>query len=257
MKPKKLQPDRSLRRSIKLAHKLERIASNKAMSKPLGIIGYGFLVRNQRLASAILSLPSPYSYEALILIRTMLEIYINYSWIRLKNKHSRAIRFLSYEPIDRWRCAESMTTTFTPAQRKQLKAECFRTRHLFRFRDNKGKMQWARSWATVSSLEGRLREVRSSVPPAPVDNYLYGVYRWISSIVHGGPQSLTTVLTGSGILRPSKQPLSNPFMPIWVAHVLLVSLIDIFAEDLRMTASLQPELSRLIKQMNQSANIAP
>jgi hypothetical protein len=255
--PKLSKSTRLLQRSIKLARKLERIASNSAAVRPLTLVGYGFLVRNRRLASAIVGVRSEYLYESLILLRTMLEIFVYYSWIRLKNRHSRAIRFLRYEPIDGLKCVETMPTAFSPLKfaeiKKRLRRERSRTRHLFRIPDKKtGKRHWARSWATVSSIEGRLHEVRSSVPPPAVGNYLYGVYRWISSIVHGGPQSLGTVLTSSGSLRAVAQPLNDQGMPIRVAFVLLVSTIDLFAVDMGVASALDPELSRLKKHLKGS-----
>jgi hypothetical protein len=94
MKRKPQQPVQLLRRSIRLARRLERIASSLADSKPLTLVGYGFLVRSRRLARAIEAIPPECAYETLILLRTMLEIYFDHRWIRLKRKHARAIRFL-------------------------------------------------------------------------------------------------------------------------------------------------------------------
>jgi hypothetical protein len=256
-------PDlRLLRRSIKLARKLERIASIHAKSRALTLVGYGFLVRNRRLSGAIESLSPAYSYESLILIRTMLEIYINHNWIRLTNRHAGAVRFARYEPLDALKCIEEMPTVFAPLQfenlRKRLISQRAKARHLFRYRDKKTKqMHWARSWSSASLLETRLTEVRTSVPPVPIGNFLYGMYRWISSIVHGGAQSLSTVLTPTGPIKPKQQPLRDPLMPTWVAFVLLMSTVDLLADDLHATAALQPEFSRLMKRLRRPREIIP
>jgi hypothetical protein len=258
-----IAPDlRLLRRSIKLARKLERIASIQGKSRALTLVGYGFLVRNRRLASAIECLCPAYSYESLILVRTMLELYINHNWIRLTNRHARAVRFARYEPLDALKCIEEMPTVFAPLQfenlRKRLIAQRAKTRHLFRYRAKKTKhMHWARSWSSGSSLETRLTEVRNSVPPVPVGNFLYGMYRWISSIVHGGPQSLSAVLTPTEPIKAKQQPLRDPLTPTWVAFVLLTSTLDLLADDLHVTAALQPEFSRLMKRLRRPREIAP
>lgn len=191
----------------------------------------------------------------------MLEIYINHSWSRLTNRHSRAVRFARYEPLDKLTCIEEMPTVFAPLQfeslRKRLITQRARARHLFRYRDKNNKMHWAKSWASVNSLEARLTEVRRSVPPVPVGNFLYGMYRWISSIVHGGPQSLSTVLTSTGTIKAKQQPLRDPLTPTWVAFVLLMSTVDFLADDLHVTGALQPEFSRLMKHLRRPREITP
>lgn len=254
MKPKAQQPAQLLRRSIRLARKLERISSNRAASRLLTRVGYGFLIRSRRLATAIEAVPSECSYEALILVRTLLEIFFDYKWIRLTRKHSRAVRFLRYQAIYKLKCIDAMPTLLPPpklqSMLKRLKAERSETRPLFRFRDKKGNLQWARSWAyPVNSVEGRVRELRLSAPTTPQDNYWYGVYRWMSWIVHASPQSLEAMLTANGTLKP-KQPLEDPNLPLTLAWVLLLSIIDFLATDLKLRKALEPELSRLIKRLN-------
>lgn len=169
MKRKPQQPVQLLRRSIRLARRLERIASGLATSKHLTLAGYGLLIRSRRLARAIEAIPPDCAYEALILLRTMLEIFFDYRWIRIKHKHSRAVRFLRYQPIDKLKSFEKLPSAFTPDQRRsiriRLKAERSKARHLFRFRDKNNKLRWAASWAhPVSSVALRMNELRSSRP---------------------------------------------------------------------------------------------
>jgi hypothetical protein len=257
MKPKPQQPRQLLGRSIRLARKLERISSNRAASRLLTRVGYGFLLRSRRLGTAIEALPSECSYEALILVRTLLEIFFEYQWIRLKRKHSRAVRFLRYQPIDKLKCLEAMPTVIAPPKRqsimKRLKGERSKTRHLFRFRDKNGTWRWARSWAyPVSSIAGRVAELRLSAPTTPNDNYWYGLYRWMSWIVHASPQSLEAMLSANGTLKP-RQPLEDPSLPLTLAWVLLLSIVGFLADDLKLAKALEPELSRLIRRLKAGA----
>jgi len=250
MKPKTQQPVQLLRRSIRLARRLERIASRLAASKPLTLVGYGFLIRSRRLARAIEAIPPECAYEALILLRTMLEIFFDYRWIHLKRKHSRAVRFLRYQAIDKLKSINAMPTMFTPHQlrsiRARLKTRRSKARHLFRVRDKNGKLRWATSWAyPISSVASRMSEVRLHPGTTPQDNEWYGVYSWMSWVVHASPQSLDAVVTLTGPLRPAKQPIKDPSMPTFVACVLVLSIVGVLANDLKVTKALEPEFSRL------------
>jgi len=77
------------------------------------------------------------------------------------------------------------------------------------------------------------------------DNEWYGVYGWMSWVVHASPQSLDAEVTLTGHLKPAKQPISDPSMPTFVACVLLLSTVDVLADDLGLTVALEPEFSRL------------
>ena len=253
MKSKVPPPVNLLRRSIRLARKLERIASVPASSTLLTMVGYGFLVRSRRLAAAIEAMPSECSYEALILVRSMFEIFFDYKWIRLTRKHSRAVRFLRYQPIDKLKALEALPTAFPPQKlqsiKRRLKTERSKTRHLFRFKDRKHVSRWASSWAhPVSTVAGRVAELRLSAPTTPEDNYWYGVYRWMSWAVHASPQSIDASVTMNGRLKP-RQALEDPSLPLILGWVLLISIIDFLASDLKLATALEPERSRLIKRL--------
>jgi len=253
MKSKEPQPLKLLRRSIRLARKLEKIASQPASTRLVTKVGYGFLVRSRRLASAIEAVPSECSYEALILVRTMFEIFFDYKWIRLTRAHSRAVRFLRYEPIDKLKALQTMPTVFTPPnlQRitKRLKAERSKTRHLFRFRDKNLKLRWASSWAhPVNTVASRVGQLRLSAPTTPEDNYWYGLYRWMSWVVHASPQSVEATIIATGALKP-RRVLPDPNLPRILSWVVLLTIVDFLSSDLKLTKTLEPERSRLIKRM--------
>lgn len=247
-----LRPATLLKQVIEAATKLEHAASQKALRKPLQVAGLGFLVRNRRIARAIERLGRESAYESRVLLRTMLEIQINYAWIRLRKTHSRALRFHKYWPIERLRLLEKTATIFRPPdynERKQaLQAERAKVRHLFRFRDSQGKMQWAQSWASVSSVEARLTEVQKRERPgAAPDPFLYGMYISFSSATHGSPISLNEVLTVDGWrLIASSQPESRPDVHRRGAFILLAWTIEAFAEDARLRRQCRADMTRVL-----------
>jgi hypothetical protein len=98
-----------------------------------------------------------------------------------------------------------------------------------------------------------MHEVRLSPGTTPQDNYWYGVYSWMSWIVHASPQSLNAVVTLTGPLKPTKQPINDPSMPHFVAYVLLLSSVEVLADDLKLTQALEPEFSRLKKHLKLQA----
>src|SRR5437867_2769791 len=89
-----------LRRGIRLARRVEALARRSEIRKPIRLVGYGFLVRNRRLAAGVERLGTACAYEGRMLLRSMIEIMINYAWIRLRQKHSRARRFVAYRPLE-------------------------------------------------------------------------------------------------------------------------------------------------------------
>ena len=101
-------------------------------------------------------------------------------------------------------------------------------RHLFRNRikqgKNKGKLKWDGNWASGASLESRLKEVLKS-ETGKYDSFLYGLYRWLSSTVHGGPTSLNDVLEPDKPLRAKQQPESNPTSHLVGAFVVLLGFV--------------------------------
>ena len=240
-----------LKQAIEAARKLELAASQKHLPKRLQVAGLGFLVRNRRIARAIERLGRESSYESRILLRVMLEIKINYAWIRLRNTHSRALRFHQFWSIERLKLLENTATIFKPpdySERKRLlQIERAKVRNLFRFRDSSGKMQWAKSWASVSSVEARLVEVQKKEKPndAP-DPFLYGMYVSFSSATHGSPNSLNEVLTIDGAhVKASLQPESRPDNHRMGAFILLAWTIEAFAEDAKLRRRCRADLKKV------------
>ncbi len=240
-----------LRRAVRVARKLETLASETDLRRrPLLIAGYGFLVRNRRLAAAISQLERPSAYEAGVLVRTMLEIKINYAWIRLTNTYSRARRCCRHWPLDRLRLLEKAASIFRPndyEDRKRLLEQARRrVRGLFRFRDRKGRMRWANSWAQVDTVEARLAEVQKNQNAGEADLFQYALYIALSSAVHGSPESVERVLRiHKQRLRPARQPEGDPERHARGALVLLMWTVDMFATDSKLKRALRPEIHGL------------
>jgi hypothetical protein len=114
-------------------------------------------------------------------------------------------------------------------------------------------MKWARFWTEVSSVEARLREVRSVETPDQFDPFLYGLYAWISSAVHGGPNSVKEVLTKRGnSLVATRQPEHNPTAQFRGAAIVLLYTLEAAVQDLglkRVLASQVQEYSRAVQDL--------
>lgn len=243
-----------LHRSIALSKKLESIAGPKAGQRKSTLIGFGFLVRNRRLAQAVSQLSSQYAYEKQILIRSMVEIHIIYAWIRSKNREIRANRFIKFAPLEKLRILKDLEPSGLMSQdeyrsklREYIKRRA-KVRHLFRNRikrgKNKGKLKWDRNWASGASLESMLKEVLKS-ETGTYDSFLYALYRWFSSTVHGGPTSFEDVLEPDRPLRAKQQPESNPTSHLVGAFVVLLTTIEALAKSSNTMKDLEPELSKL------------
>lgn len=124
-----------LHQCIALAEMLESRVSPSARSKKLTFVGFGFLVRNRRLAQSILRLGSRHAYEGRMLLRSMLEIRINYSWICIRERERRANRFIKYHPIEQLKILKELSDFYDPREylekAKSLKDKREKVRHLF------------------------------------------------------------------------------------------------------------------------------
>lgn len=248
-----------IHRSITLSKRLESITGHKANQRKSILVGFGFLVRNRRLAQAVSQLSSQYSYEKRILIRSMVEIHITYAWIRLKNRESRANRFIKFAPLEKLKILKDLEPSGLMTQdeyRSKLREYINRrakVRHLFRSRikrgKNKGKLKWDRNWASGASLESMLEEVLSS-ETGKYDSFLYALYRWFSSTVHGGPTSFEDVLEPDRPLRAKQHPESNPTSHLVGAFVVLLATIEALAKSSNTIKDLEPELSKLQSALN-------
>lgn len=243
-------PEKSLRRVIRLARTLERQLQERRLSHKL-FVGFGLLVRNRRLAQAILRLGISHAYEARLQLRSMIELHINFEWIRTGRGGSRALRFMRYEPLERLSVTDDIASIFSPDKaevvRKRFARERAAARHLFRIRRSSSKRIWARSWASVPVLRDRFLEVIRKEGCDPSDPFLYGTYRWFSSAVHGGPMSISEALeiSGSGA-RARRQPELKPKAHIQAAAAILLADVAQLAKDAHLIKRLDPELSLLV-----------
>lgn len=252
-----------LRRSIALSEKLEAIAGTKADQRKSTTVGFGFLVRNRRLAQAVSQLSSKYDYEKRMLIRSMVEIQINYTWIRLKNTEFRANRFIKFAPLETLRILEYlgnsglMTQDEYLAKIREYRNKRAKVRYLFRNQikrgKNKRKLKWDKNWASDTSLESRLEEVLKH-KPGKYDSFLYALYRWFSSTVHGGPTSINDVLEPDKPLRAKLQPESKPTLHLIGAFAVLLATIEALAESSNTIKDIEPELSKLQSALNKLKN---
>lgn len=251
---------------IALAAKWEQLPL--AGPRSIRAVGLGTAVRARRLAEAIRILGPEYGYEARLQVRTMLELYFNYAWIRLKRPHSRAIRFLRFQPLEKLRLSKDLVR-LSPERERELAPHIARLekqratlRYLFRSRDAKGKMRWARDWAGGRSLESRLDEVlaASRASGKPVDNFLYALYRWLSGAVHGSAQSFDDVLTADRSVRAKTNEELKSEEEQDAASASLLAIWSIVARDLRLPRAVSNEakvqLRELVKTLRESA-LAP
>jgi hypothetical protein len=115
-------------------------------------------------------------------------------------------------------------------------------------------MYWAKHWARVSALSDRLIEVlkveatQSGKPQA--DSFLYGLYRWTSSAIHGGPVSLAeTVRVGGPKPVARRQPEENPTSQLLGAGMMLLATTDRLTVDARWRRPYRSDLAALAKVM--------
>jgi hypothetical protein len=251
---KEVTPIGSLKAELRFSLHLERLADSIDVDTPLKLIAIGFLIRNRRLAEAILRLGTNHAYEGRMLLRTMVEIMINHSWIRLKWTKSRALRYVAYQPLELLRVSHHGKDLVSTAEiltiQRNLERERAKVRHLFQFKDKKGKLRWARSWATVESLDGRLSEVLAYRRKRKPYLFLYALYAWTSSSIHCGPGSLNEVLDWHGTRISAKNhPEGNLHAQFAGAAGLLHYSIHAAIDDLGLKEHVSDELTNLDRAM--------
>ena len=240
--------------ALRVAEKLEGLAAERRSRRPLVLVGHTSLIRASRLAAAIARLGEPYAYEARVLLRALLEIQINYSWIRLRKSYSRALRFVKFLPLERLKLLNRIAPELSPEQLRALRQRWERdrasVRHLFRVRDRKGKLVWADSWAyPMSSIEARLREVMEKEQATSPDLFLYTMYTDLSGTVHGSPGSMDEVVQiveGRMIAKPQPER-QDPRRHFFGALIVLVWMIDAFSADARLKKALGLDWRRLAR----------
>jgi hypothetical protein len=213
----------------------------------LGRISYGTLVRGRQLASAILRLEGKCSYDSRLQLRALLELYYNYEWIAIRPK-SRASRFIQFGFIERLRIGDAMSATGQDAafdaSLRSLRRQRTGTRHLFRVTDKSGRKRWATGWSKLSFAD-RVREVHRRQLGSD-DDFMYALYRWLSSTSHGSVTSMFHVLRRTKFgLRPKDQPEVAPSALIAGASILLLRILDRCATDLGFADTMHEQLGRL------------
>lgn len=243
-----------LRAAIALARRLETIASPKAQGDPAAYVGYAALIRQRRLAASVLRLGDANAYEARVLIRSMIEIHFNTEWILLHGGQRRASRFVRFSPVEDFtvfeRVAPALCWPDAPAIRKRIIRARAEVRRMFRVKDRTGHLKWARTWATVSSFESRLRQVlhRHRAGDSLDSDFFYGLYIWFSSTVHGGPRSFRSVVHYVGRQpQPVEQPEPDPRAQMAGALAVLQAHITALARLTGLTRMLEPSLSTLTR----------
>jgi len=237
--------------AIQVARTVEADLPRRTLSRYKPFLGFGFLVRQRRLAEAIRTLGTASAYEGRMLLRTMVEIYINYSWIRQDKGYSRAVRFIRFEPLERRQVLEDIKAVI-PEQRAAASLHRFEqerraTRHLFRVLDPKrNRHKWAGSWATIPSLRDRyvellrLEAVKAKKPTSDV--FTYGLYRWASSAVHGGPMSVSECITttSSAGTVAKDQPERKPTAQLSSAATYLTATAEWLVHDAKARRQFAP-----------------
>lgn len=232
-----------LKRAIRLARQVERAVQASALPRPLQVVAYGSLVRNRRYAAAVAQMGRASAYEARPIVRSMIEIWGNYRWIRLRQANRRANRYVKYLALDHVKLVERMPPSMHGPTHQELvrliKRQRASVRHLFRSRGKSGprraKLTWAKSWAKVPSFEARMREVAESRPPSEreSDDSIYFFYSLFSGATHGSPLSFMECIEAfPGGLRVRRRPERRPLNPMAAAASCLCDTIGFVCVDL-------------------------
>lgn len=223
---------------------------------PFGWMAFGSLIRGRRLARAILQLAGESSYESRLQLRALLEVYYNYSWIRLRPKR-RANRYYKWGALELLRLAPELPAEQLDARAKEAVASLTRRRakyrHLFRVRDKNGKLRWVSDWAD-RSFAARIREVEVGKGglTRSHDDFTYVVYRWLCGTSHGSPSAYWDMMeAGPGAPNSKASPDSNLRATLGGSTVLLLGILTHCETDLNFSMSMQARLSRLSERLGQ------
>ena len=245
---------RYLKDALRLAHRLETIGSAPARTDYSGWVAYGTLVRQRRLAEAVMALGRHSSFESQILLRSMVEIHFNSEWLLGRGRRLRAKRYILFHPLEQLsvfdRVEGRRADKARVALRRRMVAKRSKVRYLFRNRGSDGKLHWDRSWARLMSFEARMQEVlRRRKAKDPTDaQFFYGIYSWFSSAVHGGPLAMRSALKFSGNQPlPKAQPELDPRANLAAALTILQATISTVGRILGLLKLLEPDYSRVSK----------
>lgn len=243
---------RMLTRSAGFARRCEDVILPQRQEKPLQMVTYSMLIAQRRFALAVRKLDVSSSYEARVLVRSMLEHYYNLSWMRLRAPHRRANRFMCFHVIERLRMMQELPEDMRPADYAEVLADLKRRRaayrHLFQRRDRRGVLSWDKSWCGGLSFEARVTEVQRAarVPNRRTDPFMYVLYRWFSGTTHGSAQHFSELLraTPRGV-RPLDQPDRRPAATMLSASLFLLGTLSHASQVLNFSDSMNAELGQL------------
>jgi len=242
-----------LREVIGVADQLLNDFPEERKCTPIGIVAFGSLVRLHRFARKMLLVPEELAYESLAIIRCMVEIQINLSWISQDQTGDRADRFLKFEPLERLEVIKEMPG-MVPAgvateAVSRLEAQRESARALFAKRGSSGETRWAKTWAKIPNLRDRLDEIMRAEGNSKVP-FTYVLYRWASSVVHGGPISIDSVLQHDARIRmPVSQPLSDPTSVYGAAALILHRTCYVVADIGELLPEQRLSISRMIGEL--------
>ena len=111
-------------------------------------------------------------------------------------------------------------------------------------RNKNNNFQWDRTWASIASLEGRLQEIIKT-ETGKYDGFLYTLYSWFSSALHGSPVSFSEVVELSQPLHAKLQPEKEPLSQVVASFVTLMFTIRALASDTGTFKAINPEFSKL------------
>ena len=248
--------------AVTVAREAEEHATSRHFDRPIQRVGIVTAIRLRRYGEAVQALIPGHAYEARVIVRSAMELHYNYEWMRLKPR-SRAIRFLRFYTLETLSAAEDLNSGMPGQPLADTIAELRRQRtllrYLFRASNLKGRRMWARHWATVSSFENRLREVQAdSRSMSPTDKFMYGLYRWFSSTVHGGPQSFEDVIAvdDRGLREKDSAELATDSPAVAIATLLLGTWSSV-AHDCRLDSAISARIRHAFEVMRDQLYALP
>ncbi len=254
---------RKLNRAICLATRCEAWVTQSLRPTPIRAVAFGTVIRNRRLAHAVSCLRGDANYEARILLRTMLEIYYNYAWIRLK-PFIRSNRYLKSIVLEDLNILKEFPVEYREPwhdeRMRELKRARARLRYLFQFEEKlkpgaphtgTRKLKWRKSW-TERDIRTRMLDVMEAQSGVRSnDCYLYGMFLWNSSAVHGGMHAFTEVIEPlSRGLRAKSAVQLNEDSSLILAWTMLGYTLNLTALDLRFGHSLRTEVEGLSRDVH-------
>jgi len=222
------------------------------------VVALGTLVRSRRCAEAVRSLGKPYAYEAQILSRVLMELYVNLRWILLRDTEKRAERFLAYTLLERHATLEKTPEEERRADHAALlasaNAAAASVKHLFRHKTKKGQLK-VMGWA-LEEIQGKPGHARERKPTDRIDDVYSATprtnlrmpYGYLSLAVHGAPHSLEYVLDQRDGKFVAREVAGDEVFALSLAAVQVRDVAALVAGHL--AKKLEPELQALTEELD-------